>query len=152
MIRMIGRLMKAVSRNGRRREARGHEGSGSTAKIGEEPHDDVTTRAFALYERRLRAANALDFDDLLIYAVSCYASRKRCASGIPIAVVMCGDRFRTLTEPVFARRLIGEGMKEGRTKENEQGRVELCVVGTIEIDLPVARFRFSIILGFNGVP
>ncbi len=66
------RLMKTVLRDigADEKQAKATRSLISTAKNrGEEPYDDVTIRAFELYQRRLTTSNALDFDDLLIYAV-----------------------------------------------------------------------------------
>ncbi len=149
------RLMKVVLRDigADEKQARATRSLVSAAKNrGEEPRDDVTTRALEVYQRRLTASNALDFDDLLIYAVSLLRKSKE-------AREWYHNRFRHVMVDEFQDtnglqyslvRLIveGDGLPE-KHDERWKGR-SLCVVG--DESQSIYRWRgsdFKIILGFR---
>jgi DNA helicase II / ATP-dependent DNA helicase PcrA len=112
-------------------------------------------RIFKLYEERLKKANALDFDDLLIRAVELLRR-------VPEVRTYYHDRFRHVMIDEFQDTngiqydlahliSIGSARKDAKVNPGDlwQGR-SLCVVG--DIDQSIYSFRgsdFNIILGFQ---
>jgi DNA helicase II / ATP-dependent DNA helicase PcrA len=122
------------------------------------PRDRVPAQAaevFRLYEQRLREANALDFDDLLLYAVELLETSDEARRWYHARFrhVMVDEMQDTSAVQYALIRLLAEGEPVGDDKNRRrldwQGR-SLCVVG--DIDQAVYRFRcadYKLMLGFR---
>ena len=97
----------------------------------EGPQDDLVSKVFALYQKRLRACDAMDFDDLIGQVLALFAEREDLARSAAERVrYLMVDEYQDTNRPQY--RLI-------RHLSTVHGNV--CAVG--DPDQSIYRFRFA---------
>ncbi len=120
-----------------------------------DPRREAIGRVYALYEQRLQASNALDFDDLLIRTVQLLRHSEEARSYYHHRFRhVCVDEFQDTNGIQYSLvRLIIEGdhaLNLGRRSEDFWKNRSLCVVGDESQSIYGWRGSdFSIILGFE---
>jgi DNA helicase II / ATP-dependent DNA helicase PcrA len=114
----------------------------SEASEADEDLPRIVAEVYGEYQRRLRAANALDFDDLIGETVAVLQS-------FPQIAQYYRRRFRHIlvdeyqdtnhAQYVLVRELVGHHLAEGADSNNQVPPAELCVVG--DADQSIYAFR-----------